>query len=88
MASERPRIEFPCTYPVKVVGAAGDDFRAFVEATVERHAPGFDRALTTARASRAGNWLAVTVTITATGEAQLQALFDDFKRSGRVQMVL
>lgn len=88
MSQERPQIEFPCEYPVAIVGDGADDFRALVEEIVERHAPGFPRERTTVRASGAGRYLSVRVTIVATGEPQLRALFEDLKRTGRVQMVL
>ncbi|MBK9469485.1 MAG: DUF493 domain-containing protein [Pseudomonadales bacterium] len=84
----RVRIEFPCDYPVKIVGDAADDFRCVVEAIVERHAGGFARELTTERFSANGRFVSVTVTIVATGPAQLQALFEDLKSTGRVHMVL
>ena len=84
----RVRIEFPCDYPVKIVGDAADDFRRVVEAIVERHAGGFARELTTERFSANGRFVSVTVTIVATGPEQLQALFEDLKSTGRVHMVL
>ena len=31
--TEPPRIEFPCRYPIKVMGEARDDFADFVVAT-------------------------------------------------------
>ena len=83
-----PRIEFPCDYPVKVMGAAADDFEAFVVAVMERHAGPVPAERVSVRASGKGNWLSVTVTIVATGEAQLRAIFEELKASGRVQMVL
>ena len=52
---EPPRIEFPCDYPVTVVADAGRALRERVFATFEDHAPGFDRAAVTERASRNGN---------------------------------
>lgn len=85
---ERPRIEFPCDYPVKIVGDAAADFRAVVEAIVERHAGGYARELTTERFSTNGRFMSLTVTIVATGPAQLQSLFEDLKATGRVHMVL
>jgi putative lipoic acid-binding regulatory protein len=85
---EAPKIEFPCDYPVKVVGKAGDELHTLVIAVMETHAPGFDQARITVRDSRKGNFQAITITITATGESQLQALFDDLKVSPLVHMVL
>lgn len=85
---ERPRIEFPCDYPVKIVGDATADFRVLVEDIVERHAAGFARERTTERFSANGRFVSVTVAIVATGPEQLQALFEDLKATRRVHMVL
>ncbi|WP_339805681.1 DUF493 domain-containing protein [uncultured Marinobacter sp.] len=83
-----PRIEFPCDYKIKVIGHATDDFREFVISVVEQHAPGIDEACVSVTGSRNGRFCSVQLTIQATGEPQLQALFADLKASGRVQMVL
>ena len=88
MPSSPPRIEFPCEYPIAVVGEASADFRAVVEAIVERHAPGFPRERTTVRESGGGRWVSLRLTIVATGEPQLAALFAELKGTGRVQTVL
>jgi hypothetical protein len=85
---ERPQIEFPCEYPIAVVGEAAPDFQSLVESIIDAHAPGFPRHRTTVRESGAGRWLSVRVTIVATGEPQLRALFEALKGTGRVQAVL
>jgi len=85
---EPPKIEFPCDYPIKVLGRAGEDFETVVLEVFERHAPGFDREQITIRASSKGTFTAVTVVITATGTQQLEALHQDLLATGQVQMVL
>jgi putative lipoic acid-binding regulatory protein len=85
---EAPKIDFPCDYPIKVVGKAGAELHALVLEVMTAHAPGFDQARMTVRDSRNGNFQSLTVTITATGEPQLQAIFEDLKISPLVQMVL
>lgn len=85
---EPPKIEFPCDYPIAVVGEAAPDFLSLVEEIVESHAPGFLRERTTVRPSAGGRYVSVRVTITATGEPQLRALFEALKGTGRVQAVL
>jgi len=83
-----PKIEFPCDYPVKVMGNACAEFHDHVISVMEQHSPGFDRSLVSIRDSRNGKFQAITVTITATGTEQLQAVFEDLKTSLHVQMVL
>lgn len=85
---EPPKIEFPCDYPVKVLGRRAAAFEAAVIAVFERHAPGFDRDAVTLRDSRRGTFVAMTVVITATGPEQLDALHRDLRATGLVQMVL
>jgi uncharacterized protein len=82
------KIEFPCAYPIKVMGLDENDFAAAVLAIVRHHDPAFDEKTVAYRPSRNGKYLAVNVTITATGTEQLKALFDELKASGRVAMVL
>lgn len=85
---EAPKIEFPCRYPLKVVGNAGQDFQSFVIEVLERHAGAIAEEHIEINPSRNGRFLSVRVTITATGEEQLQAIFQELKASGRVHMVL
>jgi putative lipoic acid-binding regulatory protein len=85
---EPPRIEFPCEYPIKVLGRSVPEFEEQVLDVFECHAPGFDRSRVTVRASSRGNFAALTVTITATGKPQLEALHRDLMQTGLVQMVI
>ena len=83
-----PKIEFPCDYPIKVLGRSSDSFQTVVCEVFERHAPGFDQETISVRASGKGNFTALTIIITATGPEQLQALHQDLMASGVVQMVI
>jgi hypothetical protein len=89
MAEEsRPRIEYPCAYPIKVMGLNEADFVACIVAIVRRHDPGLQQEQVSFRASRNGKYLSVNVVITATGPDHIQTLFEDLKASGRVAVVL
>ncbi|MAA64654.1 MAG: hypothetical protein CL581_07750 [Alteromonadaceae bacterium] len=83
-----PKIEFPCEYGIKVIGDAAPDFEAFVVSVAERHAPGIKEEHVDVNDSSKGRFSSVRLTIMATGEEQLKALFDELKASGRVHMVL
>ena len=88
MEPEAPKIEFPCSYPIKVLGRAGHDFEAVINEVFERHAPAFDRSLTQRRPSKGGTFLSLTLIIEATGPEQLAALHQDLMATGRVSMVI
>lgn len=85
---EAPRIEFPCDYPIKIMGVAGEELHATVCTVMQRHAADFDASCITIRDSAQGNYRALTVTIRATGINQLQAIFTDLKTSPAVKMIL
>lgn len=83
-----PKIEFPCEYPIKIMGVAGEALHVVVKQVMWRHAPGFDESAVTVRDSAQGSYQSITVTITATGVEQLEAIFMDLKSSTAVKMVL
>jgi putative lipoic acid-binding regulatory protein len=85
---EPPKIEFPCEYPIKVLGRSVDTFESVIFDVFERHAPGFDQEMITVKASSKGTFTSITITITATGKEQLEALHQDLMATGLVQMVI
>lgn len=85
---EAPKIEFPCAYPIKVLGRSSANFEGIILAVFERHAPGFDQQTIEVRVSRNGTFTSLTITITATGPQQLEALHQDLLATGHVKMVI
>ncbi len=85
---QSPRIEFPCDYPIKIVGENRADFITKVVEVTRRHAPEVTLAQVRVRNSREGNYASVTITIRATGEAQLKRLHADLQTYAAVRLVL
>jgi len=84
-----PVIEFPCAdYPIKVMGDAGDELQIHVVSVFSKHVVDFDVETLRVRESAQGNYQSITVSITATGKEQLQAIFEDLKVSDTVKLVL
>lgn len=81
-------IEFPCNYPIKVVVDAEEVIFEEVFSIARRHDPELDRSRVTSRPSRNGNYHSITLQFRATGEDQLQRLFEDLKECRAVRMVL
>ncbi len=81
-------LEFPTAFPIKVMGRRTDDFAQAIVEVVLRHAPDFDAGTLEMRASREGNYLSVTATITATSREQLDALYRELTSHPLVAMVL
>lgn len=81
-------IEFPCDFPVKIMGASHEGFAQAMLDVVLRHAPDFDAATMEMRPSKAGNYLSVTCTVRATSKAQLDALYLELTGHPWVKIVL
>jgi putative lipoic acid-binding regulatory protein len=81
-------IEFPCDFPIKVMGAAQDGFAQVVAEVVLKHAPDFDAATMEMRPSKAGNYLSLTCTVRAVSQAQLDALYRELSGHPMVKVVL
>ena len=81
-------IEFPCDFPLKIMGATATDFAQTIVAVVLRHAPDFDPASVEMRPSKAGNYLSLTCTVRATSQAQLDALYLELTAHPMVKVVL
>ena len=83
-----PTIEFPCAYPIKVIGVYDDNYREAVVSIVRIHAPGLDLEAVTIKDSRKGTYCSVNWTIEATGERQLKALHAALLEDPRTRLVL
>jgi hypothetical protein len=81
-------IEFPCDFPIKVVGKAAQDFDTLVVEIVRRHVADLTEESVSVRASRGGNYVAMTVTVRAHSQQQLDALYTELSGHERVVMVL
>jgi len=82
------RIEFPCEYPIKIIGTFHDEFQELVCRLTTIHAPGFTEKDISLRMSGRGKYCSVNITITATGEDQLKALHKELMGHDMVKMVL
>lgn len=83
-----PKIEFPCDYPIKVLGRHSEQFQRVIIEVFEQHAPGFDTETIAVKSSSKGTFTSLTITITATGTEQLEALHRDLLATGHVKMVI
>lgn len=87
-AKSETLLEFPCAFPLKIIGRTEDGFAQTVLEVVLRHAPDFDSASMGMRTSREGKYLSLTCTINATSREQLDALYRELSGHPLVAMVL
>ena len=72
-------LSFPCEFPIKAMGPHDAGLAEAVRRIVARHAPAADAGRLQTTPSRNGRYLSVTVTITASSRAQLDAIYADLQ---------
>jgi hypothetical protein len=80
--------QFPCEFPIKVMGRDSESFRSLTLAIVERHAGPVAAAGISERRSRKGRFLALTYTIRAESRTQLDRIYQELTDSGVVLVSL
>jgi putative lipoic acid-binding regulatory protein len=89
---ENPRtdslIEYPSLFPIKVMGSKVDGFVHTVTHIAEQFDPTFDASTIELRESKGGNYLGVTITVTATSREQLDELYKTLSSHPMVKVVL
>jgi len=89
MSEERQTLlEFPCDFPLKIMGNNHPDMTATIASVVITHAPDFDEATIEVRESSKGNYLSLTCTVRATSQAQLDDLYRALTSHPMVKVVL
>ncbi|HPQ95909.1 MAG: DUF493 domain-containing protein [Thiothrix sp.] len=84
----RLKLDFPCDFPIKVAGPAGDDFVDFVRAVAARHDPAFRAEALARHQSSGGRYQSLTLGIRATSKEQIDAIYQDLKTSELVLWAL
>jgi putative lipoic acid-binding regulatory protein len=88
MIDDAGLIEYPCDFPVKILGHTQAGFAQAVLDVVKRHAPDFDGASMELRASKRRKYLSVTCVVRATSREQLDNLYQELCDHPMVVMVL
>jgi putative lipoic acid-binding regulatory protein len=81
-------IEYPSSFPIKVMGVNVAGFREAVVEIAQEFDPGFQPESVEVRASRAANYVGLTITVTATSREQLDALYRALSSHPMVKVVL
>ena len=85
---EQSLIEYPSAFPIKVMGRQVPGFLEAMVAVARQFDPGFDAGTVESRPSKAGNYLGLTLTVTATSRAQLDELYRTLTSHPMVKIVL
>lgn len=86
--SDETLLEFPCDFPIKIMGVNSAEFEAEVIRIVREHAPNLGEGAIRQNPSAKGTYLALTVTIRAESKDQLDNLYRALTASEHTKMVL
>ena len=88
MTTQDELFDFPCRFPIKVMGDRHDAFAEVILAVVQQHAPDTAAADIQTRESSGGRYLSLTVTVTAVSREQLDAIYRALSGHELVKVVL
>lgn len=85
---EQSLIEYPSRFPIKVMGAHVAGFVEAIVSVAQQFDPEFDASTVEHRPSKGGNYLGLTITVTATSREQLDELYRTLTTHPMVKVVL
>lgn len=88
MKLEDSLIDYPCDFPIKVLGQSQHGFAQAVMEVVVRHDPAFNASTIQMRSSSKARYISLTCTVRATSREQLDALYQELCDHPMVVMVL
>lgn len=80
--------QFPCDFPIKIVGLANAEFEVFALGVIHKHFPQLTEGALQLRPSKDGKYLAITVTVLADSKEQLDAVYQELTANKLVIMAL
>ena len=81
-------IEFPCDFPIKVMGETHVDFSTQMIQTIQKNLPSFDAAKVEMRGSTGGKYISLTCTVYVTSKPQLDDIYRALTAHPMVKFVL
>jgi putative lipoic acid-binding regulatory protein len=86
--TDEPLFEFPCDFPIKIMGQASDEFRSLALGIVTRHFGTLAEGSIEERPSSGGRYLGLTITVRAESKAQLDAVYAELTSCRQVLVAL
>jgi uncharacterized protein len=68
-------IEFPCDFPIKVMGETHADFTSEIIKTIQSQLPSFDASKIEMRGSSGGKYISLTCTVYVISKPQLDDIY-------------
>ena len=87
-SSSKSLIEFPCEYPIKIIGDGSSMFTDHIESVMTNTLGLGNYSKISEKYSKNKKWLSITISFTAKNENQLRRIHHHLKVSNSVKMVI
>jgi putative lipoic acid-binding regulatory protein len=86
--NENELIEFPCHFPIKVIGKMSEDFSNIVITIINQHVESFDATKIEMRGSSNGKYISLTCNVFVETKEQLDRIYIDLSGHPQTQFVI
>ncbi|MGI9199576.1 MAG: YbeD family protein [Woeseiaceae bacterium] len=86
--SDETLLEFPCDFPIKIMGRESAEFQTLARSLVEKHTGPLTDDAVVSSLSRNGTFVSVTVTVVAQSQEQLDNIYRELTSNDEVLMAL
>ena len=87
-AMDEKLLEFPCDFPIKIMGRDQPQFREAAVALIEQHAGEIPDDAIRTNLSREGNFLSLTIMIKAESQQQLDDIYRALSKHDEILVAL
>ena len=87
-SSNKSLIEFPCEYPIKIIGDGSSVFTDHIESVMTNTVGLENYSKISEKYSKNKKWLSITISFIAKNENQLRRIHHHLKVSNSVKMVI
>lgn len=88
MAEQQSLIEFPCLFPIKIMGDTRDDFTSTMIEVIQPLSPKFDSSSIEMRGSTGGKYISITCYVQVDSKDQLDDIYRALSAHPMVKFVL
>ena len=81
-------IEFPCHFPIKIIGEAHQDFIQVITKLIKEHINDFVEKKIETKMSSEGKFISLTCTVYVTSKQQLDSIYKDLSSHPMTKFVL
>ena len=88
MDNNKTALQFPCYFPIKIIGKNSPTFQEEITKIVLEHFPGVPETTITCRNSNENNFISITATVFVHEQIALDRLYQELTKHPDVKMVL